>query len=111
MLVAAAILATLFAFFATQNTSTVTLNFGNYVLPNIPLYFVVLVSFLIGLLLAFTLHIIKDLSASLTISGERGKVKKLKGELTDVTKTAHQLEIENAKLKTQKGVPDDENSI
>lgn len=105
------ILATFFAFFATQNTSGVSLNFAGYVLPNIPLYLVVLVSFLIGLVLAFFFHTIKDLSSSLAISGEKGKVKKLKEEVTEATKQAHKLELENTRLKAETGEKEDEDSI
>ena len=110
-LVITVILATLFAFFATQNTSSVSLNFAGYVLSGIPLYLAILVPFLAGLLLAFVLHTMKDLSSSLTISGEKSKVKKLKEEITEITKQAHHLELENAKLKAQTGEADDENSI
>ena len=111
ILIFTVVLATFFAFFATQNTSNVSLNVVGYILPNIPLYLVVLVSFLVGLLLAFLFHMIKDLSSSLTISEEKGRVKKLKNELAEVTKKAHQLELENVKLKAQTGEADDENSI
>ena len=54
---------------------------------------------------------VKDLSASLTINEGKTRVKSLKKELAEVTKEAHKLEIENAKLKTQTGEPEDENSI
>lgn len=110
-LITTVVLAVAFALFATQNTTGVTLNFGSYVTRNIPLYLVVLLPLLLGLLLALLFHVAKDLSSSLTISEEKGRVKKLKKELVEVTKTAHKLEVENAKLKTQLGEPEDENSI
>ncbi len=105
------LIAALFAFFATQNTVPVSINFMGYTLSNIPLYLVVLIPLLVGLLLSFLLHLAKDLSSSLTISEEKGRVKNLKKELADVTKQAHKLEVENAKLKAETGEPTDENSI
>ncbi len=110
-LVFTVLLAGLFAFFATQNTSGVSLNFAGYVLSDIPLYLVILFPLLTGLVLSFLFHMVKDLSASLTINEGKTRVKSLKKELAEVTKQAHKLEIENAKLKTQTGEPEDENSI
>ena len=100
-----------FAFFATQNTDLVSINFAGYVLSNIPLYLIVLLPLLIGLLISFLLHMAKDLSSGLTINEEKNKVKNLKKELAEVTKEAHKLEIENAKLKAETGESTDENSI
>lgn len=110
-LVIAVILAIASAFFATQNTTSISLNLGGYVLENIPLYLAVLLPFLLGLVLSFVYHLVRDLSSSLNLSEEKDKVKKLKKELTEVTKEAHKFEVENAKLKTQLGEPEDENSI
>ena len=111
ILVFTVLLATVFALFATQNTTSVSLTFLGYAIPNIPVYLAVLFPFLIGLLVSFLFHMAKDLSSSLTINEEKGRIKNLKKELAEVTKQAHQFEIENAKLKTQTGEPDDENSI
>lgn len=111
ILVFTVVMATIFAFFATQNTSSVSLTFLGYAIPDIPVYLAVIIPFLVGLLVSFLFHMAKDLSSSLTINEEKGKIKNLKKELAEVTKRAHQLEVENAKLKTQVGEPDDENSI
>ena len=100
-----------FAIFATQNTSSVTLNFGNYILPSMPIYLVVLIPLLIGLLLALFFHINKDLSQGLTINEQKDEIKNLKKSLAEITKSAHQLEIENAKLKNENGTVEDENAI
>ncbi len=101
----------LFAAFAIQNTNPVTLNFGNYILPSMPTYLVVLIPLLIGLLLAFFLHINKDLSQRLTINEQKDEIKNFKKSLAEITKSAHQLEIENVKLKNENGTPEDENAI
>lgn len=42
-----------FAIFATQNTGSIAVNFGDYMLPNVPIYLAVLTPLLIGLLIGF----------------------------------------------------------
>lgn len=104
-------LGVLFAVFATQNTGPVTLNLAGHIFTNIPLYLAILVPLLIGLLLAFLLHIFKDLSQSLTINEQKDEIKKQKGEIAEVTKDAHKFQLENTKIKSENGEPDDEDSI
>lgn len=110
-LFSAVALSILFSIFATQNTGPVTINFGDYVVPNIPVYLVILIPLLIGLILAIFFHMTKNLSQSLTINEQKDEIKKLKKELAEVTKSAHQFEIENAKIKSENGIEKDEDSI
>lgn len=110
-LLVAVTLATIFAIFATQNTGAVTLNFGNYLIPGVPVYLAVLVPLLSGLIFAWFFHMAKNLSQSMTINEKRDEIKRLKKELAEVTKSAHQFEIENIKFKSENGTPEDENSL
>lgn len=99
-----------FAVFATQNTGTADLNFGNYFIPGIPIYLVALVPLLFGLLIAFLFHALRLLSSDLTTSEQLREIKELKAELNEMTKKSHKLELENVKLR--KGNGDfDEDSI
>lgn len=100
-----------FALFATQNTQEVTLNFGKYYLPNIPIYVVVLGTLFIGLLAAFIAYFGNHLSSQLTISEQTDELKKLKEENAEVVKRAHKLELENTKLKTKLGEEIDGDSL
>ena len=100
-----------FAIFATQNTEAITLNFGEYVLPNLPVYLAVLTPLLIGLLVGFFMYTLRDLSDDLTINEYQEKIKKLKNDLAETTQKAHKLQIENSKLKKEVGRGKDENSI
>lgn len=97
-----------FAVFATQNTSTVTINLGNYVLANIAIYLIVLVSFFTGIFIAFVIYFIKNLSSSLTMGEKDEQIKKLKSELAQTTKEAHKLELENTKFKAESGEFDED---
>ncbi len=110
-LLSAVTLGILFAIFATQNTGPVSLNFGNFVISSVPVYLIILVPLLIGLLLALFFHLAKDLSQSLTINEQKDEIKKDKQDLAEITKSSHKFEVENAKIKTENGEPTDENSI
>jgi len=110
-LIITVVLGILFALFATQNTGPVSLNFGGYIFPNIPLYLAILIPLLIGLITAMLFHIFKDLSQSLTINEQKDENKALKKELAETTKSLHKFEVENAKIKNENGEPDDDNAI
>jgi uncharacterized integral membrane protein len=110
-LISAVVLAGAFALFATQNTGSVQINFGRYVLPNIPTYAAILIPLIIGLLASYFLHIMYYLSLKLTISEQEDELKKLKMENVDLAKDLHKLELENTKLKNKNGKPVDEDSI
>jgi uncharacterized integral membrane protein len=90
-----------FSFFATLNTSPISLNFGHYTLADLPIYIVVLGSLALGLLISGFIYLIRTLSSSLTISEKDTELKTLKKEFNEITKEAHKLEIENTKLKTK----------
>ena len=103
VLVVAIIFGLAFAIFANFNTQTVDINFIKYVLRDVPLYLVILAPLLIGVVISYIVYLIKALSSDLTVSEYKSEVKKLKAELTEVTKEAHKLEIENTKFKAKDG--------
>ncbi len=111
MLLITVVLGVFFAIFATQNTGSITLNFGDYILPNVPTYLAVLIPLLIGLLLGFFIYTFKSLSQNMTISEDKDRIKNLKKDLAEVAQRAHKLELENTKLKVESGRKNDENSI
>ncbi|HEV2339216.1 MAG TPA: lipopolysaccharide assembly protein LapA domain-containing protein [Patescibacteria group bacterium] len=93
----------LVAYFATQNTGTVTLYFASYVWTGIPLYLVILGALVTGLVFAWVFHLLFLISSTLTISGKNHALKALKQENLELTKKVHQLELENAKFTTRDG--------
>lgn len=104
-------LGTLFAIFATQNTGSVDLNFGSYFIPNIPIYLLVLIPLLFGIMIAFLFHALRTLSYDLTENEQKREIKKLREEVTDLTKRDHKLELENVKLKKEKGKFDEDSIL
>lgn len=103
------ILASGIAFFSQQNTMLVTVTFMQYTLPNLPLFYVMIASMLMGIFLAYVVNIHQSISAALIISEKTKKNKKLKQTLLELVKKNHQLELENVSLKkdTDKPTKDD----
>jgi uncharacterized integral membrane protein len=93
------ILASGIAFFSQQNTMLVTVSFLQYSVPNLPLFYVMIASMLVGIFLAYIVHIGQSISTALTISEKTKKNKKLKQTLLELVKKNHQLELENVRLK------------
>jgi len=77
LLVLAAIAA---AFFATQNTGMASLTFASYHLRGIPMYLVVLVSILIGMLLSAVFSFVSSVTSSFEMYGKNTKIKEGKKE-------------------------------
>jgi uncharacterized integral membrane protein len=108
VLLVAIIFGVAFAVFANFNTGEVDINFVRYVLKGVPLYLVILVPLLIGVLVSYIIYLIRALSSDLTVSEYKDETKNLKKELAEVTKEAHQLELENAKYKAREGKFDED---
>src|SRR3989304_1793546 len=103
MLLLTVALGTAFAVFATQNTGAVDLNFGKYFIPGIPIYLLVLIPLLFGIMIAFLFHALRTLSYDLNESEQKKEIRRLKEELAEMTKKAHKLELENVRFKKENG--------
>lgn len=90
----------LVAYFATQNTGIISLQFASHAWTGIPIYIIVLTSLLAGLLFAWIFHLLNAISSSFAIRGKNKAIKEGKNENLELTKKVHQLEIENTKLNT-----------
>jgi uncharacterized integral membrane protein len=110
-LVITVVLAAAFAIFATQNTGFVEIHLGRYVLQDLPLYLIILLSLIIGLLASYFLQVAYFLSLKLTSREQKDEISKLQEKNAELTKLAHKLEIENTKLKGENGEKFDEDSI
>lgn len=85
------------AVFATQNNNWSSINLFNYVL-SVPMYLIVLVSMLIGLVLAWIL----SLPSALSLMGKDRHIHSSDRTVEDLRKKIHNLEVENAELKASK---------
>ena len=77
----------------------VSVNLGMYVISDIPLFYVIVGSLLFGLVLSYLVYLVHAISTSFTLRGKDNEIKKDKGEVLELTKRVHQLELENEKLK------------
>ncbi len=91
----------------------VTLHFGPYIFSDIPLFYIIVGSLLIGLSLSYFTALVRSISTGFTIRGKDKKIKQTKNEIVDLTKRIHQLELENEKLKNNSSViePHDKNAL
>ena len=95
------IIAVIIAFLVTMDASSVNLYFGTTTLAGIPLFFVVFVSIIIGVLLASVTTIKNLIESKLTIFGKNSDLKKsykISGQLQE---KINKLEEEKSNLKEQ----------
>jgi len=89
------------AFFATQNTASVMINIPQRSL-SVPLYIVVLVSILVGFVFAWLLHLMNAFASFFTLRDKDNTIKKGKKTNIELANKVRDLEIEKAKLETEK---------
>lgn len=80
------------------NFTPVDLNLGAYVFSDIPLFYVIIGSFIIGLVLSYLVYLIRSIFTSFTIHGKNREIKKEKDEILKLTTKIQQLELENEEL-------------
>ena len=81
------------------NFVPVSVNLGQYVLSDIPLFYVIIGSLVTGLVLAYVIYFAHEIFNSFAFRGKDKEIKKNKDEVLELTKRVHQLELENEKLK------------
>jgi cell shape-determining protein MreC len=90
----------------------VTVNLGFHIFSNVPLFFVIIVSLLTGLILSYLVSLVSSFSNFFTLRGKNKEIKKNKNEVLELTKRVHQLELENEKLRTDTDrEPEDKNAL
>lgn len=95
------VFAIIVAVFATQNTASVVINVSEYS-RLVPLYLVVLISLLVGFVFAWVLHLLDAFASLFILRGKNNAIKKGKKENTELANKVRDLEVEKAKLETEK---------
>jgi|SRR3989344_4476533 len=90
-----------FGYFATLNTTSVSINMWGYPLEGVPLYLLALASLGIGILLASVFYIFKSLSSQFALGKKERELENASKEIAEVTKKVHELELDNTRLKTE----------
>lgn len=98
-LIAAVLFGLAFAFFATQNTTGVTLRFYDVVWTGVPLYLIALGSLLVGFIIAWIISLFDWAATTLTVYDKDHSIRKRERVINDLSHRINELEIENAKLR------------
>lgn len=89
------------AYFATQNTGTVHVLLGNFMLSGIPLYIVVIGSVLFGVFISWLISLIDSFSTTFTLHGKEVLLKKSQQTIEKLQEKNHQLEDEIRRLSKE----------
>ena len=81
------------------NFMPVSVNLGVYAISDIPLFYVIVGFLVVGLVLAYVMHLVNAISNSFRFRGKDKEIKKNKAEVLELAKRVHQLELENEKIK------------
>ncbi|MFZ2200136.1 MAG: bZIP transcription factor [Microgenomates group bacterium] len=100
-----------FAYISKDNLSPVTLNIANYTFADIPLFYVIVGSLLVGLVLSYIVQIFGSIANAFVLRGNRQAMKSGQDEVLELTKRIHQLELENEKLKHENPTILDANAL
>jgi uncharacterized integral membrane protein len=87
-------------YFATQNTTPVTIQVAEYALHEVPLYLVIGGSLLAGFFIAWILYFARSVSSTLAVYGRDHAARKAQQTAADLELRVQALEAENAQLKT-----------
>ena len=91
----------LIAYFATQNTARISLEFAGSVLRDIPIYAVILCSILVGLILAWIASAINAFSSMMDMMGKKKAIKEKEITVEELKSRIHDLELENAAVRAE----------
>lgn len=99
------------AYFATQNTGSVHILLGSFLISGIPLYVVVIGAMLLGVFASWLLSIVDKLSASFTIHGKDSQLKRAETEIEKLQEKNTKLELELAKLSKAPEITQEKDGI
>lgn len=112
ILILSLLVGSMLVYISRFNFQPVSINLGFTVFSNIPLFYIIIGSLVFGLVLSYFISIIQSISTSFVLHGKNAEIKKNKGEVLELTKRVHQLEIKNEKLGKDSGIePGDRNAL
>jgi uncharacterized integral membrane protein len=91
-------------YFATQNTTPVTIHVARYAFEG-PLYLVIVGSLFVGLFVAWILYFARSISSRITVYGKDHALKRARQTTADLELRVQELQAENAQLKTDHSYP------
>lgn len=100
-----------FSYIATLNTLTTTINLGVWIFRDVPVFLLLIAPFAIGLLIGGFFSVAKQFFNQRIVHRQSDQLAKAKQENVTLQKQIHQLELQNAKLKTKLGEESDDESL
>ncbi len=85
------------------NFMLVSVNLGMYTITDIPLFYVIVTSVLVGLILGYLAYLFHAIGNSYRLRGKNKEIEKNKDQVLELTKRIHQLELENKKFEDISG--------
>jgi len=112
ILILTLVVGSMLVYISRFNFQPVSVDLGFTVFSGIPLFYIIVGSLVIGLVLSYLVSLIQSISTSFILHGKNVEIKKNKDEVLELTKRVHQLEIKNEKLGKDSGIePGDRNSL
>ncbi len=106
------VIGSILVYISKFNFAPVTVNLGMYVISDIPLFYVIVGSLVVGLILSYLVYLIRAITTSFTLRGKDKEIKKQTDDVLELTKRVHKLELENEKLRHISGTkPEDPNAL
>jgi len=99
------------AYISKFNLAPISVNLGFYTISNVPLFYVIIGSLLIGLVISFLMQLLKNISNAFILRSKKKEIKTSQEEILELTKRIHQLELENEKLKHTDAEISDPNAL
>lgn len=90
------------AFFATQNTNPVTITLANTPVHDTPLWIIVIVSLLTGLVMASVFNVFNIMTSMFKLHGKDSAIKGADKKIVNLKNENENLKVENADLKSKK---------
>ncbi len=81
------------------NFMPVSVNLGIHTFSDVPLFYVIAISLMVGLGLSYLFYLIHVISTTFAFRSRDKEIRQGKEEILELTKRVHQLELENEKLK------------
>lgn len=99
-------------YISKYNFTPVSVNLGMYTIANIPLFYVIVGSLVIGLVLSYLVYLVHSISTSFRFRSKDKEIKENKDEVLELTKSVHKLELQNERQKNSTDVePQDPNAL
>ena len=89
-----------FGYFAVENTARVTVRFGKFFMPHVPLYWVALGSIITGLLITVAFYFARKVSDSFFAYAKESEKIRTKTTRADLEQKIRELETVNARLRS-----------